>query len=598
MNRQWQGLALALSLLASTAWAHGVVDQSNVWNTTNAGTCSPEGGSLYQSFRPAASTLIGVDLFLRDYVPGADLVTLRIRSGGPTGAVLATAKAELTGEVAHFDLAPALNVLPGSTLTIEWLDKPGNDLAWKHIDKNTYPYGIAFGCTGAPAPWEDRLFRTYSAGGASRSAEHGTVDQDNTTGGGTFTSCGGDGSLYQSFTPSASPLGAVELNLVRGTPDDLTAEVRIRQGSPAGAVLATASASVPASGPTHFDLASAVAVQPETLYVLEWLSGPGLFWSRNSTNTYSRGQAFGCTGSPQPSLDFRFRTFVLPGGGPGGSATDPSGQGPPDLVAASAVVIGQDLELSVDLFAPTFDNAATVVQVAIDVDRNPSTGLVDSLLGELGADVIVAWGPDFCVPQGDSVNALVVRYDAGGVVTGFDLVPTLFGPASYRVRVPLDFLGSPDGPMHARVVASPCQQPGGILTSTDALPDVQLPPLTTADLEPPAGPWLSSEELDGFRVKARVLTSPPRAGKLVNDCIGETLCIAGALANRAEVLVRVPGPKPNGYLWPTLVKFNTAPVEVWIEQTDTGALRYYLLRGSAPGVDELPGLIDRTGFLP
>lgn len=116
--------------------------------------------------------------------------------------------------------------------------------------------------------------------------------------------------------------------------------------------------------------------------------------------------------------------------------------------------------------------------------------------------------------------------------------------------------------------------------------------------EPPSGPWLSSPELAGFRVKARILGTPARAGTGVDDCVADTLCVAGALANRAEVLVRVPGPKPNGYLWPTLVKFNTAPVEVWIEQVDGGAIRYYLLRGSAPEVDELPGLIDRLGFVP
>jgi len=64
------------------------------------------------------------------------------------------------------------------------------------------------------------------------------------------------------------------------------------------------------------------------------------------------------------------------------------------------------------------------------------------------------------------------------------------------------------------------------------------------------------------------------------------------------VLVRIVGPKPNGYLWPTLAKLTTSRVEVWIEQVATGVLRYYRLEGASPGVDELPGLFDRTGFLP
>lgn len=67
---------------------------------------------------------------------------------------------------------------------------------------------------------------------------------------------------------------------------------------------------------------------------------------------------------------------------------------------------------------------------------------------------------------------------------------------------------------------------------------------------------------------------------------------------RAEVFVRVVGPKPNGRLWPTLVKFTTSTVEVWLRQQRTGEVRYYRLEGASPGVDELPGLFDRVGFAP
>ena len=62
--------------------------------------------------------------------------------------------------------------------------------------------------------------------------------------------------------------------------------------------------------------------------------------------------------------------------------------------------------------------------------------------------------------------------------------------------------------------------------------------------------------------------------------------------------MRIIGPRPNGYLWPTIVKFTTSQVEVWIEQFSSGAVQYYLLEGAEPGVDELPGLYDREGFLP
>lgn len=82
------------------------------------------------------------------------------------------------------------------------------------------------------------------------------------------------------------------------------------------------------------------------------------------------------------------------------------------------------------------------------------------------------------------------------------------------------------------------------------------------------------------------------------QCIPETLCVSGQVPGRSEVFLRVVGPKPNGYLWPTLVKFSTSRVEVWVEQKATGEIRYYDLAGAAPGVDVLPGLFDRHGFMP
>lgn len=122
-----------------------------------------------------------------------------------------------------------------------------------------------------------------------------------------------------------------------------------------------------------------------------------------------------------------------------------------------------------------------------------------------------------------------------------------------------------------------------------------------ANPDPPAGAWLTSAELPGFQVKARITTgSSALAGKPESDCIAETLCVSGAVAGRPEVFVRAPGPKPNGYLWPTIVKFSTSQVEVWIRQPRTGTLRYYLLEAVAAGEQrlDLAGVAHKTGFLP
>jgi len=127
--------------------------------------------------------------------------------------------------------------------------------------------------------------------------------------------------------------------------------------------------------------------------------------------------------------------------------------------------------------------------------------------------------------------------------------------------------------------------------------------LQVADAGTPAepdGPFLVSSEVPGFRFKVRI-TDPDgssRAGTFEAGCLAETLCASGALAGRPEVLLRVVGPKPNGYLWPTFVRFTTSMVEVWVENTDSAEVKYYRLAGTVPGGDELDGGFDRGGFSP
>ncbi|HUP42101.1 MAG TPA: hypothetical protein VM599_02705 [Thermoanaerobaculia bacterium] len=112
--------------------------------------------------------------------------------------------------------------------------------------------------------------------------------------------------------------------------------------------------------------------------------------------------------------------------------------------------------------------------------------------------------------------------------------------------------------------------------------------------------WIEDAALPGFRLKVRIAQGGGETipGTKEPACIPETVCVSGALPGRSELFVRIVGPKPNGWLWPTLVKFSTSRIEVWIQQLSTGELRYYELRGASPGLDELPGLFDRFGFLP
>jgi hypothetical protein len=117
-----------------------------------------------------------------------------------------------------------------------------------------------------------------------------------------------------------------------------------------------------------------------------------------------------------------------------------------------------------------------------------------------------------------------------------------------------------------------------------------------ADPDPPAVPPLTSSEYPDFRFWVRI--SDSRIGTTVAGCLPETVCVAGAIPTRAEVFVRIVGPKPNGYLWPNLVKFNTTKTEVWIQQISTGVVKYYLLPTLPTDSDTLPGVVDKTGFLP
>lgn len=117
---------------------------------------------------------------------------------------------------------------------------------------------------------------------------------------------------------------------------------------------------------------------------------------------------------------------------------------------------------------------------------------------------------------------------------------------------------------------------------------------------PPAELALTSPEVPGFRVWARFHSGSgaTRWGTAVEPCLAEALCVAGALADRAELIVRVVGPRPNGFLWPILAPLTVSRVEVWIQQLHGGAVRYYVLPGSEPPSELLPGRFDRDGFLP
>ncbi|HEY2294771.1 MAG TPA: fibronectin type III domain-containing protein [Thermoanaerobaculia bacterium] len=111
--------------------------------------------------------------------------------------------------------------------------------------------------------------------------------------------------------------------------------------------------------------------------------------------------------------------------------------------------------------------------------------------------------------------------------------------------------------------------------------------------------YLTTSAIPNFRFRVRIFnTSTPIAGAKESDCIPETLCVSGAVPGRSEIFLRVIGPRPNGYLWPTIVRFTPSRVEVDVQQISTGITKTYVLPAIPADSDELTGLQDRTGFLP
>lgn len=172
------------------------------------------------------------------------------------------------------------------------------------------------------------------------------------------------------------------------------------------------------------------------------------------------------------------------------------------------------------------------------------------------------------------------------------------------LEVPEGVGGDRQLPARHGVVELPDPRPGryalrvdGVEVASRVLPE-EPPPL-------PPGPFLSAPDLPGFRFKVQIASgATPIAGTQEADCIPETVCVSGALPGRSEVFLRVVGPKPNGFLQPTLVKFSTSRIRIWIEQAATGLVRYYELEPVGPlppgagALSILDGLIDRAGFLP
>lgn len=115
----------------------------------------------------------------------------------------------------------------------------------------------------------------------------------------------------------------------------------------------------------------------------------------------------------------------------------------------------------------------------------------------------------------------------------------------------------------------------------------------------PSGFFSDSEYPDFcFRVTITPAGQSSIPGTQEASCQEDTVCVSGAVPGRSETFIRILGPRPNGFLWPTIVRFTPSAVVVDLHQLSSGDTNTYTLPAVPPGADDLSGLQDRMGFSP
>lgn len=111
----------------------------------------------------------------------------------------------------------------------------------------------------------------------------------------------------------------------------------------------------------------------------------------------------------------------------------------------------------------------------------------------------------------------------------------------------------------------------------------------------PGSGWFDDPQYPDFRFRVEI---DGREARREEDCQPDTVCVSGALPGRSEIFLRILGPRPNGFLWPTIVRFTPSEVRVEIFQHSSARTKTYVLDAVAPGTTDLPGFQDRMAFLP
>ncbi|MFP3940151.1 MAG: choice-of-anchor Q domain-containing protein [Thermoanaerobaculia bacterium] len=166
---------------------------------------------------------------------------------------------------------------------------------------------------------------------------------------------------------------------------------------------------------------------------------------------------------------------------------------------------------------------------------------------------------------------------------------------SLRGSPELGSAGVPEGVAPEPVLGGPTARQAALAAGSPLLP---VRHRTHPTPEPPEEGWFTDPDFPGFRFNVVVGEGELASqGEPEPACIGEAVCVAGAAPGRSELVFRLIGPRPNGFLWLQLVRFTPSAIELWVDQ-EGGGLRHYAMPAVPRSSDALPGLEDRRAFEP
>jgi hypothetical protein len=155
----------------------------------------------------------------------------------------------------------------------------------------------------------------------------------------------------------------------------------------------------------------------------------------------------------------------------GDAVVSPGGLRPPDLVHGTVDVSSAAVTVSIQFASGTFDRQSTRVNIELDTDQNPATGIVG--VAGLGIDYVLdLWT---LTNQAKVQQAMPAACAAGGsCYSDTGTVALSVGVDRMSATVPLAMLGNASGRLNYRVLAYASPQSTTPIAVADVMPDITL----------------------------------------------------------------------------------------------------------------------------